>query len=339
MDSVTLSGVRKAYGGRTVLDVDLSIPRGQFFVLVGPSGSGKTTLLRILAGLVRPDAGAVSLDGADVSAKPPHERPVGVVFQGLALWPHLSVRGNLALGLDRVVPDASERGRRIDAVARELGIEQFLKSRPHRLSGGERQRVALARALVRRPSVLLLDEAFSDLDARLRRSTARLVRRLYDEHGMTTVLITHDRTDAHLLADRIAVLRNGRIVADGSPDELYRNPGNAFAAEFLSDAALLSGAVRDGAIQTALGSLPIANTELAEAAEALVAIRPDEVALGDGPVSGTVLACEFAGGPWLCRIQVGEQQVSAVSDVFHKAGTEIRLAPPRTQRVALEENR
>ncbi|MHC4407959.1 MAG: ABC transporter ATP-binding protein, partial [Planctomycetota bacterium] len=193
MPAVEVRNLAKNYAGRAVLDLEQwSVESGERFVLVGPNGSGKSTCLRMLAGLVEPDGGSIALDGVDVSGLPPHERSIGFVFQSLALWPHLSVGGNIALGLDRVVPAAAERRRRIDETASELAIDRFLDRRPVQLSGGERQGVALARALVRQPKLLLLDEPFSDLDARLRRSTARLVNRLHERWGMTMVLITHD---------------------------------------------------------------------------------------------------------------------------------------------------
>jgi len=193
MQAVQVRQLVKRYDRRVVLDLDeWSVAERERFVLLGPSGSGKSTLLRILAGLVPQSGGEVLLGGKDVAGVPAHMRGIGFVFQGLALWPHLSVRGNIALGLERAVPDAAERRRRIDAIAEELHIARFLGSKPGQLSGGERQRVALARALVRRPRLLLLDEPFSDLDARLRREMARLVLDLHDRHEMTTILITHD---------------------------------------------------------------------------------------------------------------------------------------------------
>ncbi|MHC4973394.1 MAG: ABC transporter ATP-binding protein [Planctomycetota bacterium] len=339
MNAVLLKGLRKAYGDRTVLSLDeLALPEGEFFVLVGPSGSGKTTLLRIVAGLVRPDAGTVQLDGADATRLQPHNRRIGFVFQGLALWPHLTVRGNVALGLRRLVPDAAERRARIDATARELGIEPMLDRKPALLSGGERQRVALARALVRQPALLLLDEPFSDLDARLRRVTARLVRDLHDRHGMTTLLITHDRTDAHLLADRIGVMRAGRLVACGPPGELHAAPGNAFAAEFLTDAALLAGTATDTTVETVLGQLPLASPANGAIR---VAVRPDEIRVGEGPARGRVVACEFAGGAWRCRIVVGDHaELLALHDQPLRPGEEVALTPPATARqvLALEDD-
>lgn len=337
MTAVRLTGVRKKYGDRTVLAIDeLAVPQGEFLVLVGPSGSGKTTLLRIVAGLVRPDAGTVELGGRDAAPMAPHERGIGFVFQGLALWPHLSVRGNVALGLSRTVPDAAERADRIAAAVAELGIERFLGEKPGHLSGGERQRVALARALVRRPRLLLMDEPFSDLDARLRRTIARLVRTLHDRHGMTTLLITHDRTDAHLLADRIGVMREGQLVACGRPDALHADPGSAFAAEFLTDACLLPGTAADKTVETALGNLPLAT---AADGPVLVAILPDEVTVGEGPLRGKVIACEFAGGAWRCRFAVGDAEVAALYDRPLAAGEEVALAPPAAPRRPLRRDR
>jgi len=337
MTAVEIASLRKGYGGRSVLEIDaLSLASGEFFALVGPSGSGKTTLLRILAGLVRPDHGKVSLFGRDALPLQPHERDTGVVFQGLALWPHLSVRGNISLGLDRLAPDLSERRARVDEVAAELGIGRFLDAKPALLSGGERQRVALARALARHPRLLLLDEPFSDLDARLRRVTARLVRRLHDGHGMTTLLITHDRTDAHLLADRIGVLRDGRLVACGAPDRLHLEPQSVFAAEFLTDAAILSGEAReDGTVETALGRLKLKEPATGRVR---VSVRPDEVRLGAGTVQGTVVGCEFAGGPWRCRLRVGEEEVAALSAEPLRTGEAVLLTPPDTPRMALRED-
>ena len=333
MNAVHLKGLRKAYGDRTVLSLDeLALPQGEFFVLVGPSGSGKTTLLRILAGLVRPDAGTVQLGGVDATRMAPHTRGIGFVFQGLALWPHMTVRGNVALGLRRLVPHAGARAARIEAAAQELGIESMLDRKPAQLSGGERQRVALARALVRQPALLLLDEPFSDLDARLRRVTARLVRDLHDRHGMTTLLITHDRTDAHLLADRIGVMRAGRLVACGPPGELHEAPGNAFAAEFLTDAAVLAGTAEDLAVETALGRLMLATPA---SGPIRVAVRPDEIRLGAGPARGQVVACEFAGGRWLCRVAVGAAQLYALHDRPLRPGEEVALTPPGTARQVL----
>ncbi|MHC4956231.1 MAG: ABC transporter ATP-binding protein [Planctomycetota bacterium] len=340
--AVEVSDLAKEYDRRVVLDLDAwSVEAGERFVLLGPSGSGKSTLLRILAGLVKPSRGEVKIHGASVAGVPAHKRGLGFVFQGLALWPHLTVRGNIALGLDRVVGDAEERRRRVNETAEELKIERFLGRKPGKLSGGERQRVALARSLVRRPRLLLLDEPFSDLDARLRREMARLVLDLHERHGMTTILITHDRTDAYLMADRIGVLRDGRLMAVGRPDELAARPTSAFAAEFLGDAALLSGRVdAGGRVETDLGSLAIdGNANVQAEGQVLVALRPDEIRLGEGPVTGRVVGCEFAGGPWHCRIAVGDSVVTALHDRPIAIGEAIALTPPGSPRPVLEEDR
>jgi len=338
MPAVEVQHLVKNYDRRTVLSLDAwSVEQGERFVLLGPSGSGKSTLLRILAGLVTPDGGRVLLHGRDMAGVPAHERGLGFVFQGLALWPHLTVRGNIAMGLDRAVPDRDERKRRIAEVTEELRIDGFLARKPTQLSGGERQRVALARALVRRPGLLLLDEPFSDLDARLRREMARLVLDLHQRHGMTTILITHDRTDAYLLADRIGVLREGRLVAAGTPDELTAQPTSAFAAEFLGDAALLHGqVVEPGQAETDLGSLPI---DIGASGSVLIALRPDEIRVGSGPIQGTVIGCEFAGGPWHCRIAIGDSIVTALHDHALDVGSPVALTPPDSKRPIVIDDR
>ena len=337
MPAVQVRHLTKRYGSRTVLDLEAwTVQEGERFVLVGPNGSGKSTCLRILAGLVEQDSGTVLLDGNDTAGVPPHERSVGFVFQSLALWPHLSVRGNIALGLDRIVRDAGERRQRIERIASELSIEMFLGRRPPDLSGGERQRVALARALVRQPRLLLLDEPFSELDARLRRSTARLVNQLHERLGTTVVLITHDRTDAYLLGDRIGVLRDGRMVACGTPGELAREPGSAFAAEFLGDTALVAGQARGASAETEIGSLALRRETQGAV---LVALRPDEVLVGRGPLTGTVVGCEFAGGPWHLRVAVGDTILVARHDFPIALGESVALTISDTPRAVVEEDR
>jgi len=337
MPAVEVRQLGKSYGGRTVLDLEhWSVADRERFVLVGPNGSGKSTCLRILAGLVAPDSGSVSLAGDDVADVPPHERSIGFVFQGLALWPHLSVRGNIALGLDRVVPNAAERRARIEGTAGELGIEGFLDRRPGQLSGGERQRVALARALVRRPRLLLLDEPFSDLDARLRRTIARLVIRLQEEIGFAMVLITHDRTDAYLLGDRIGVMRDGRMVACGTPGELVREPGSAFAAEFFGDASLVAGRAHGARAATDLGEIALRGD--AEG-PVLVAVPPERVTIGDGSLQGAVVGCEFAGGPWHVRVRIGDTVVTALHDRALEAGETVSLALSDAPSAVVKEDR
>jgi sn-glycerol 3-phosphate transport system ATP-binding protein len=240
MASIRLEGVCKVFpGGHVALDgVDLDVPDGGLLVLVGPSGCGKSTALRIIAGLESPTRGRVWLGERDVTALLPGERDVAMVFQSYALYPHKTVRENLAFGLRvRRVP-APVREQRVLAVARRLGLEDLLDRRPAQLSGGERQRVALGRALAREPVAFLLDEPLSNLDARLRVETRRELARLHRDLGATLVHVTHDQEEAMTLGDRIAVLRNGRLEQVGAPLEVYRRPATAFVAEFIGSPAI-----------------------------------------------------------------------------------------------------
>lgn len=340
MFAVEVSNLRKRYGPRTVLDLEsLTIGPSERFVVVGPNGSGKSTLLRILAGLIRADEGTVSLAGQDMSDVPPHERSIGVVFQGLALWPHLSVRGNICLGLSRVMPSKAERATRVDEIAEELSITSLLSRRPAELSGGERQRVALARALVRRPALLLLDEPFSDLDTRLRRSTARLLAK----QKVAMLLITHDRTDAFLLGDRIGVLRDGRMVACGTPGDLAADPGSAFAAEFLGEASFVPGEASGATASTALGEMSLRSSAQGPV---LIALRPEEVEIGgvenaddsDG-LQGVVVGAEFAGSHWNLRVAVGDAEVVAVHAESIRPGETVTLRVSSMARAVVQEDR
>jgi multiple sugar transport system ATP-binding protein len=241
MASVLLERVSKSFtagrrgcGGTAALsDVTLAIASGELLVLLGPSGSGKTTLLRLIAGLEELSAGAVSLDGQPMNGVPPQDRSVSMVFQEHSLYPHMTVRENLAFGLKlRKVPKV-EAARRTREVAELLRIEVLLDRRPSQLSGGERQRVALGRAIVLRPKVLLLDEPFSSLDAPLRAELRRELAALQRALGTTTLYVTHDQVEAMALADRLAVIASGKIQQVGRPIELYRDPSNVFVAGFL----------------------------------------------------------------------------------------------------------
>ncbi len=244
---VTVERVSFAYAGRPVLsEVSAELPEGGITVVIGPSGSGKSTLLQLLAGLLRPAAGAIRFDGENVGGLPPERRDVGLVFQSYALFPHLSVRDNVAFGL------RTARGRRaglasaavperVRETAALLGIEPLLDRRPAELSGGEQQRVALARAVAPRPALLLLDEPLSALDARLRRDVRGELASLLRGLGTTALYVTHDQEEALLLADHLIVLRDGRVAQAGPPLELYRRPADAFVATFLGEANLLAG--------------------------------------------------------------------------------------------------
>ncbi len=231
---IDIAGVSKRFGGFTALeDVSLTVPEGSLTALLGPSGSGKSTLLRIIAGLETPDSGSVAIDGGEVTRARPQERGIGFVFQHYAPFAHMSVYENVAFGLRiRKRPKVQVKAR-VDELLSLVGLTQWAEQRPHQLSGGQRQRMALARALAVDPQVLLLDEPFGALDATVRAELRRWLRRLHDEQGVTTVLVTHDQEEAMEVADRIAVMHAGRIEQIGPPREVYDAPASEFVMGFL----------------------------------------------------------------------------------------------------------
>ncbi len=278
--SLGFEGVTQRFGGVTALEeVSLTVAPGEVIALLGHSGCGKTTLLRLAAGVERPSAGRVLLEGRDVSSAAafvePEERGVGLVFQDYALFPHLSVRENVRFGL-RGYGDAQADATALRAIAR-VGLADLAEAYPHMLSGGEQQRVALARAVAPRPGVLLMDEPFSNLDRRLRDTVRDETMALLDEIGATSIIVTHDPEDAMRIADRIVLMRQGRIVQAGTGEELYRKPASLFAARFFCDLTEIDGIVAGGAVDTPLGRFPAEG--LAEGAAAVVCVRPQGVRL------------------------------------------------------------
>jgi sulfate transport system ATP-binding protein len=241
-DAITLRGVNKRYGGFTALDdVDFTVPAGSLTALLGPSGSGKSTLLRTIAGLDEPDTGVVTIDGRDVTHVPPQRRGIGFVFQHYAAFKHLTVRDNVAFGLKIRKRPKAEVNRKVDNLLEIVGLSGFQSRYPAQLSGGQRQRMALARALAVDPQVLLLDEPFGAVDAKVREELRAWLRRLHDEVHVTTVLVTHDQAEALDVADRIAVLNKGRIEQVGSPTEVYDSPANSYVMSFLGAVSSLNG--------------------------------------------------------------------------------------------------
>lgn len=295
---VALEGVSVQYPSVTALaDVSFTVAAGEVVCLLGPSGSGKSTLLRLIAGVERPTRGRLALDGAEVAGPqafvPPERRAVGMVFQDFALFPHLTVAENVAFGLTRMPKaDAAER---VSAMLARVGLTRYAQSYPHTLSGGERQRVALARALAPAPRVLLMDEPFSSLDGRLRDRVRQETMDLLRETRTTTIVVTHEPDEALRIADRIALLRDGRLEQVGTPQELYTQPATMFAARVFSDVNELPGTCHDGRIETALGSFSAAGLPPSTAAR--VCIRPEHVRLASGPASvpARVVRSEFRG--------------------------------------------
>ena len=287
---VRLDGVSKRYATQwAVYRVSLHIERGEFFTFLGPSGCGKTTLLRMIAGFVSPDEGIVYLDGEPVNSVPPWERNVGMVFQSYALWPHMNVFDNVAFGLRERKLNRREIQRKVAAALRQVDLEGTEERRPSQLSGGQQQRVALARTLVIQPRVLLLDEPLSNLDAKLRVEMRLELLKLQRDLGLTTIYVTHDQEEALAMSTRIAVMKNGKIVQQGNPREVYERPADEFVATFVGQANFFSGRVAhcagriidvaadDGLmIRVALSSLSIL-PKLGEVV--FLTIRPEAVAI------------------------------------------------------------
>ena len=282
MTSLELRGVSKTYGGVAVLDrIDLGIEAGSCTAIVGPSGSGKTTLLRIIAGFEAPDVGRVVLggrvlaDGADsVSA---HRRGIGFVPQDGALFPHLSVEDNVGFGLPRATPRRAERiAELMDMVALDVAM---LARRPHELSGGQQQRVALARALAQRPRLMLLDEPFSALDTGLRASTRKAVAKLLASANITTILVTHDQSEALSFADQVAVMREGRLVQSGRPIDLYLRPDDPAIASFLGEAIVLPAQLAGGWADCALGRVAV--DDALRVGPARIMLRPEQLQVAE----------------------------------------------------------
>jgi putrescine transport system ATP-binding protein len=294
MPLLRIDGVVKKFGAVRAVDrLSLDIRRGEFFALLGPSGCGKTTLLRMLAGFETPDEGAVLLDGQDIAQVLPHERPVNMMFQNYALFPHLSVRDNIAFGLKRARLPRAEINTRVAEMVALVKLEGLEKRKPDQLSGGQRQRVALARSLARRPQLLLLDEPLAALDKKLRESTQTELMELQRRLGMTFIIVTHDQEEAMTMADRIGVMDQGRLEQVATPRKLYEAPNSRWVAEFVGDVNLFQGEVGPNetgrlAIATRDAGTIVAAAPLEPLTKTLVcvAIRPEKVKLSRrGPAS------------------------------------------------------
>ncbi|HET9331457.1 MAG TPA: ABC transporter ATP-binding protein [Steroidobacteraceae bacterium] len=321
---VRLAGVTKKFGDFTAVDeVSLDIRRGEIFCLLGGSGSGKTTLLRMLAGFERPSAGSVYIDGVDMSAIPPYERPVNMMFQSYALFPHMSVEKNVAFGLE-------QEGLGRDAIRRQVGeILDIVKMggygarKPHQLSGGQRQRVALARALVKRPKLLLLDEPLAALDKKLREHTQFELLNIQQRLGVTFIVVTHDQEEAMTLGQRLGVMNHGKIVQVGTPSDIYESPASRFVADFIGSVNMFEGRVSEAGsdfVRIECGELGcVVRAERAVAgsngATVWTAIRPEKItisrhapaggnAAGENTVRGTVREIAYMGDMSIYLVQI-----------------------------------
>jgi putrescine transport system ATP-binding protein len=280
-----IDNVVKRFGGFTAVDhVSLEIGRGEFFALLGPSGCGKTTLLRMVAGFEMPDEGRILLEGDDVSDTPPYQRPVNMMFQSYALFPHLTVAGNVAFGLKQEGRAKAFVDQRVDEMLALVKLETYAKRKPHQLSGGQRQRVALARALAKSPKVFLLDEPLGALDKKLRDETQFELMALQQRLGLTFVIVTHDQEEAMTMADRIGIMHQGKLVQVGTPAEIYEAPRTRWVAEFIGEVNLFEGSVV--AHQAGMASIATASGQLAVRADTArsgekvsIAVRPEKVAI------------------------------------------------------------
>src|ERR1700758_909566 len=287
MPLLRIEGVVKDFGSFRAVDrLSLDIRAGEFFALLGPSGCGKTTLLRMLAGFETPDQGRILLDGKDIADVLPHQRPINMMFQNYALFPHLSVRDNIAFGLKRAGMPRSEIDARVAEMVTLVRLEGLEKRKPDQLSGGQRQRVALARSLARRPRVLLLDEPLAALDKKLRESTQAELMELQRRLGMTFIVVTHDQEEAMTMADRIGVMNQGRLEQVATPRELYEAPRSRWVAEFVGDVNIFEGeSAKDEAgrlVITTRGAGTIVAVEPNEPLtkmQVCVAVRPEKVKL------------------------------------------------------------
>src|SRR5512138_156652 len=286
MSGLALEGITKRFGSFTAVDdVSLTVPHGTFVCLLGPSGCGKTTLLRMIAGLEDPSAGRILLDGTDMTPVPTHRRDFGMVFQSLALFPHLNVADNIAYALRiRGVP-AEERRRRVEELLALVHLPDYAERPVGKLSGGQRQRVAIARALAVSPKLFLLDEPLSALDAKLREAMQVELRQLQQKLGITTIVVTHDQREAMTMADLVVVMGEGRIRQAAAPIEIYRRPADTFVADFIGSTNLLDVA-RDGQGRAVVAGVVLPGVALPESAgRARLSVRPEDVQLtapGDG---------------------------------------------------------
>ena len=340
MSHVVLDRVVKSYGPlQAVAGVSLSVARGEFVGLLGPSGCGKTTTLQMIAGFASPDRGSITLDGRDLTRIPANRRNVGIVFQSYALFPHMTVAGNIAFGLEmRKVPRA-ERDARVRAAIAQVALDGLADRHPRQLSGGQQQRVALARALVINPDVLLLDEPLGALDAKLREGMQAELRQLQRKLGITTILVTHDQAEAMALCDRVAVMDGGRILQVAAPWEAYERPANAFVSGFLGKTNRLDGLAAGGAVM--FGAARFALPHPVPDGPVTVWVRPERLRFCEaGGLPAVIANRVFLGQQWLYELDSAAGRLLMVTQNDgggeHAVGTPVQVtADPAGIRIGL----
>jgi len=339
---IVIKGVSKTYGGFTAVDdISLSVFKGEMFALVGASGCGKTTLLRMLAGFANQTAGQITIDGVEMAGVPPHERPVNMMFQSYALFPHMTVERNIAYGLKRLDIDRAAKKQRVQDALDMVQLGHLGQRRPHQLSGGQRQRVALARALIRRPKVLLLDEPLSALDKKLREKTQFELMDLQHQVGITFIVVTHDQDEAMALATRIAVMDRGKVIQVGTPSEIYEFPQSRFVADFVGTTNLFEGTVTScepGLItvscsDTGCNLLVDDVSRCAPGQKVWVALRPEKIRLSKQPnpdagvnqLKGMVWELGYLGNRSTYQVKTGSGKLVTVFAQNERRSSEVAI--------------
>jgi len=328
MSTIELIGVTKSWQQTVAIDdVSFVVPESQFVVLLGPSGCGKSTTLRMIAGLESVTTGTVKISGTDVTDLPPAERRISMVFQSYALFPHLNVAENIIFGLRVRKVGAAERGARLEKVAELVGLSELIDRKPAQLSGGQRQRVALARAIIAENPICLMDEPLSNLDAKLRHEMRIEIRALQNRLGMTVVYVTHDQTEAMSMADKVILMRDGRIEQEGSPDELYKRPETIFTAQFIGTPPMnvltLKGSAK-GSVLEGAEQYPVAN---GRGPSFKLGVRPEDVSISDDGVPARLVSADYLGADSIVTARIGPQElVFRLSGHVHvKDGDEVKL--------------
>jgi putative spermidine/putrescine transport system ATP-binding protein len=346
--ALTLDRLVRRFGSHNAVDtISLEVAPGELMVLLGPSGCGKTTTLRLVAGFITPDDGDIRLDGQSIVTLPPHKRDMGIVFQSYALFPHMNVQRNIAFGLEMRHVGAAATEARVQEMLRLVRLEAFATRLPRQLSGGQQQRVALARALAIHPRALLLDEPLSNLDAALRQDMAREIRLLQQARGITTIMVTHDQTEAMALADRLVLMHDGKVQQIGPPEALHLHPANPFVARFIGGSNVVQGRIDNGTRLALIDGPAVKlaatyhSTDTARIGTASLAVRPDSIRLSeagacdraDARARGIVELCTWLGATVEHVVRLSPEVAILArgpglgSDAArrHKAGTRVTL--------------
>lgn len=344
MSGLSLNDVTKEFGNFKAVDrVALNVPHGTFVCLLGPSGCGKTTLLRMIAGLEEPSSGSIAIDDDDITSVPTHKRNLGMVFQSLALFPHLSVGENIAYPLRIRGRAREEQAKRVDELLKLIHLNGFADRPVAKLSGGQRQRVAIARALALSPRLFLLDEPLSALDAKLREAMQVELRQLQQKLGITTIVVTHDQREAMTMADLVVVMGEGRIRQAAPPVEIYRKPADTFVADFIGMTNLLPVEADSAGRAVVLGTVVPGLAMPGGLSKASVSVRPEDVRLtapGNGAIAGTVTFVRDLGGTIETFVEAGGKTIIAVATPRERpdvvAGSQVGVVLPAESCVVLE---